>query len=51
MISEVMEYFKPKEETCPHEFILIKWPQPPNSGFYEEKCKLCGKLNWYDTSD
>lgn len=40
-----------KNTTGKHEWYTTKAPEPPNSGWYEERCSICGITQVFDTSD
>lgn len=42
---------KKNQETCKHEWVSLEKPEGYNSGGHKDKCKKCGKVVIYDTSD
>jgi len=42
---------KEKQENCVHEWVIVREPLFNRGGWHEDKCKKCGKVNEYDTSD
>lgn len=36
---------------CEHEYVEFERPRPPFSGIHKERCKKCGNVWVYDTSD